>query len=72
VLSQKIKEFNNNKKDLVPFLKSQCSAALINTNQSFENTLNDVYKHIEPNVIHIRPGANSNDLRKEITDGLCK
>ena len=25
---------------------------------------------VEPCVIHIRPGANSNDLKKEITDQL--
>jgi len=31
-----------------------------------------VNKQVEPTVIHIRPGANSNDLRKEITDKLSK
>jgi len=31
-----------------------------------------VNRKIEPCVIHIRPGANSNDLRKEITDRLAR
>jgi hypothetical protein len=32
--------------------------------------MEDVNRHVEPCVIHIRPGANSNDLRKEITEKL--
>jgi len=72
ILAQRIKEYNNCAKDLVPFLKANCNTAVLNTNQPMQKTLDDVYKCIEPNVIHIRPGANSNDLRKEITEGLCK
>lgn len=30
----------------------------------------EVNAQVEPTCIHIRPGANSNDLRKEITDKL--
>jgi hypothetical protein len=33
--------------------------------------MDDINKHIEPCVIHIRPGANSNILRKEITEKLA-
>ena len=32
--------------------------------------MDDVNRHVEPCVIHIRPGANSNNLRKEITEKL--
>lgn len=32
--------------------------------------MEDVNKLFEPTVIHIRPGANSNELRKEITEKL--
>jgi len=42
----------------------------VNTDRSFEKTMDDINKHIEPCVIHIRPGANSNILRKEITEKL--
>jgi adenylate kinase family enzyme len=31
----------------------------------------EVNAQVEPTAIHIRPGANSNDLRKEITDKLA-
>lgn len=30
----------------------------------------EINAQVEPTAIHIRPGANSNDLRKEITDKL--
>lgn len=33
--------------------------------------MQDVNDQIEPTVIHIRPGANSNNLRKEITEKLA-
>jgi len=39
---------------------------------SFDKTMDAVNKQVEPCVIHIRPGANSNDLRKDITDKLSK
>lgn len=56
----------------MPCLKSETNYIEIDTSQSFEKTMELVNKHIEPCVIHIRPGANSNDLRKEITDKLSK
>lgn len=34
--------------------------------------MSDINVHIEPTIIHIRPGANSNELRKEITEQLSK
>jgi hypothetical protein len=34
--------------------------------------INDINKHVEPIIVHIRPGANSNDLKKEITENLQK
>ena len=33
--------------------------------------MEEINNHVEPTVIHIRPGANSNNLRKEITDKLA-
>jgi len=57
---------------MTPYLEKENKAHLINTEHPLETTLDDIYSHIEPNAIHIRPGANSNDLRKEITDALSK
>jgi adenylate kinase family enzyme len=42
----------------------------VNTDRTFEKTMEDINKQVEPCVIHIRPGANSNILRKEITEKL--
>jgi len=52
-------------------LESSTNFVSINTDQSFEKTMQDVNDQIEPTVIHIRPGANSNHLRKEITEKLA-
>ena len=71
-LSQGIKEFNNNARELLPYLRSSTNLTDVDTNQSFEKTMELVNKMVEPCVIHIRPGANSNDLRKEITEQLAK
>ena len=70
ILSQKIKEFHNQAKELIPFLKEKTNFAQINSERSVEKIMEDVNRHVEPCVIHIRPGANSNDLRKEITEKL--
>lgn len=72
ILSQKIKEYHKQAAALVPFLQANSNCVLVNTNQSFEKTMADINQHIEPTIIHIRPGANSNELRKEITEQLSR
>mmetsp|Transcript_7196 Transcript_7196/g.12136 ORF Transcript_7196/g.12136 Transcript_7196/m.12136 type:complete len:360 (-) Transcript_7196:1013-2092(-) len=72
ILSQLIKQYHQSAKDLIPFLKERSNLHVINTEQSFEKTMEDVNTYVEPCVIHIRPGANSNDLRKEITEQLAE
>ena len=71
ILSQKIKEYTQRAKKLIPFLMRANNTAEINTDQAFEKTMDDIYNQIEPTVIHIRPGANSNELRKQITEKLA-
>ena len=72
ILSQKIKDFNSAAKDLLPFLKEQVGSAFaeINTQRLFTQAIEDVRKLYEPCVIHIRPGPDTNDLKKEITEQL--
>lgn len=70
ILSQKIKSYYQTAKDLLPYLEKNTAYVAVNTDRSFEKTMDEVNKHIEPCVIHIRPGANSNILRKEITEKL--
>ena len=72
ILSQKIKDYNTAAKDLLPFLKAQVGAAFaeVNTERLFAQAIADVRKHYEPCVIHIRPGPDTNDLKKEITEQL--
>lgn len=70
ILSQKIKEYNQKSKNLIPFLKKHNNATEVDSSQTFEKMMNAVYDQVEPFVIHIRPGAASNDLRKQITEKL--
>lgn len=57
---------------MLPQIQKELSVTVVDSQQSEEKTLDDVLKHIEPCVVHIRPGANSNDLRKEITEKLSE
>ena len=70
ILSQKIRMYNDKAKALIPFLKANTNFAEISTEESLEKTMEEVNIKFEPTVIHIRPGASSNDLRKEITEKL--
>jgi adenylate kinase family enzyme len=71
ILSQKIKAYYQTAKDLLPYVKANTPFVSINTDRSFDKVMDDINRHIEPCVIHIRPGANSNILRKEITEKLA-
>lgn len=57
---------------MIPYLKKATNFAEISTEDSFDKTMEIVNSKFEPTVIHIRPGANSNDLRKEITEKLSE
>ena len=57
--------------NLLPYLKDNTKFAEINTEGSFDSTLSQINSHFEPCVIHVRPGAKSDQLRKEITEKLC-
>jgi adenylate kinase family enzyme len=72
VLSQKIREYTESSKNLIPYLKANTNFAEISTEGAFDKTMDLVNSKFEPCVIHIRPGASSNDLRKEITEKLSE
>lgn len=72
ILSQKIREYTESSKNLIPYLKANTNFAEISTEGAFDKTMDLVNSQFEPCVIHIRPGASSNDLRKEITEKLSE
>ena len=53
-------------------MKEHTNFAEVSTEGSFDKTMDLVNSRFEPCVIHIRPGASSNDLRKEITEKLSE
>jgi adenylate kinase len=71
ILSKKIKKYHDDCAELLPFLKSSSNLIEINTDQPLDKTMEEVYKNVEPLVIHIRPGA-SPELRNEIVEKLAK
>lgn len=55
---------------MLPFLKQKTNYLEIDAENNFSKVIEEVNILFEPTVIHIRPGANSNELRKEITERL--
>ena len=72
ILSLLIKNYTKSAKDFVPFLQSNTNFFSINTERPFDKIMEEVNSKVEPTVIHIRPGANSMDLRAEISSKLVK
>ena len=60
-------------------MKEATNLIEINTDQAFDKSMEEVYRHIEPLVIHVRPGGSDIknadgsklDLRKQIIDNLA-
>lgn len=71
ILSKKIKKYHDDCTELLPFLKSSSNLIEIDTDQELDKSLEEVYKNVEPLVIHIRPGS-SIELRNEMVDKLSK
>jgi len=71
ILSKKIKEYHTQAKQLLPYLRGNTNFFCVNAERPWEKVMEDINKEVEPCVIHIRPGANSNDLRKQITEQLA-
>ena len=69
-LSKEIKDYNLRAKEFLPYLEAKTNFFSVNSEQPSEKAMVDINSKVEPCCIHIRPGANSNDLRKEITDKL--
>lgn len=72
ILSKKIKQYHDDCVELLPFLQSKTNFKVVSTDQSIDKSMDQVYREIEPLVIHVRPGANSNELKHEIIKNLSK
>ena len=70
-LSKSIKDFGEASSELIPYLSEHTNFAEINTDGTFEKTMELINGKFEPCVISVRPGAKSDALRKDITSRLC-
>jgi adenylate kinase family enzyme len=71
ILSKKIKKYHDDSKELLPFLAESTNLVDVNTDQALDKSMEEVYRNIEPLVIHVRPGAGGgNELRREIVEKL--
>lgn len=69
ILSKQIKEFHDHAAELVPFLRKETNFQSINTDQDLSKTMEEVFRHVEPCVINVRPGKNP-AVQEEIVDKL--
>lgn len=72
ILSKKIKKYYQDAAELIPFFVDYTNHIEINSDRDLDNTMEDIYKYIEPTVIHVRPGGNAGELCKEIVNNLSE
>jgi len=68
-LSKMIKQFYDESIMYTPFLAETSNCQDINTDESFDKTMKQIYKSVEPFVVHIRSG-NNNDLKTAMIKAL--
>lgn len=69
ILSKQIKAYHDHAEQLLPFLEKETCFQKISTDQKFDKTMEEVYRHIEPSVINVRAGKND-ALQEEIIKSL--
>lgn len=69
ILSKRIKEFNDNAVNLIPFLRQNSCFHEVSTDQHIDQSLKTIYNEIEPTIINIRMGKKAG-LQGEITRNL--
>lgn len=57
ILSKKIRKFNEESAGLLPFFKENTNLIEVNSDQPLDKTLEVVYSHLEPLIIHIKPSV---------------
>jgi hypothetical protein len=57
ILSKMIKRYNDHSAELIPMLKESTNFTEIRTDDCITKTMQEVYKKVQPLVVHIRPGA---------------
>jgi adenylate kinase family enzyme len=68
-----VRNYNESSSQLTPLLEKSTKLVQIRTDQQVEKTMKEIYSHIEPIVVHIRPGAQTpNKLGEEIVAKLSK
>jgi adenylate kinase family enzyme len=74
ILAQKVNAYNAAAKEILPYLKEQVGEGFcaIDAEKTVAQILTEVRAAYEPTVIHIRPGPDTHDLKKEVTEQLQK
>ena len=60
ILSKRIKIYNENWQKLMPFLQAQTNLKSVDTEQIFQTAFEELCGHVEPTIIHVRPGGANN------------
>ena len=70
-LSRMIKLYHALSSQYTPYLASETNNIDIDTDQSFDKTMKQIYKNVEPFVVHVRSG-NNNEMKTQMIDSLTK
>lgn len=65
-----IKKYNEEAALLIPFFEKLAKTIEVNTDQPFDKTMENIFDSLEPTVVHIRPGGDSESLQSEIINRL--
>mmetsp|Transcript_15594 Transcript_15594/g.19611 ORF Transcript_15594/g.19611 Transcript_15594/m.19611 type:complete len:311 (+) Transcript_15594:900-1832(+) len=66
ILSKRIRLYNENCKRLIPYLQQATKLRVVNTEQNFEQALQQLCSYVEPTILLVRPGGCPDSFEKRI------
>ena len=66
ILSKRIRLYNENAKQLLPYLQQATKLRVVNTEQAFDYALQQLCSFVEPTILLVRPGGAPDAFEKRI------
>jgi len=72
ILAKRIQQYNERARKLMPFLESACRTHIIDSEQTFGQTMKQIRSFVEPTIVHVRSiGTDSSaQVKAEIMKSL--
>lgn len=65
ILSKRIRQYNENAKLLLPYLKSSTNLHVVSTEQNFDQAFGQLSGCVEPTILLVRPGGDATAFEKK-------